>query len=128
MATVLSVPKNPAVRNHVFLTPSRNFPTTYVRMSHLGSYLLYFSYVFVLRHTAVFIMETSVYMTLCTPLYLVKIYGHVPLCTPIFSLETSVHALPQASGHVLLQASLLILPCVCLSMHVLTRASVTACT
>ena len=79
----------------------------------------------------VFTVKFSVYVTPCTPIPLVEIYEHVLPCTPVISVGTSVHALTQSSMHVtrssvhvLPRAYLLILTCVCVSVHGLLQESV----
>ena len=55
-------------------------------------------------------METDVNMPPCTPIPLVEIYGHVLPCMLVLAVESYVHVLPRAS--------LIVLPCVCLSVYV----------
>ena len=99
------------------------FPHLIFTYDPFGLYLQYFSYAFVLPCTNVFTMETPVDMHPFTPVPLVEIYGQVLTFTPVISLETTVLSV-EISMHVLLLVSLLVLQCVCLSVHLLPRASV----
>ena len=117
-----------------YLIHFHNLPTMSVPMSHMGFYLLYSPYTFILPRMTIFTMDLSVYVTPCTPITLVEIYRHVLPCTPVLSVETSVHAitissvhvmsvhaLTRSSVHVLLRASLIVLPYVYVSVHGLPR-------
>ena len=87
-------------------------------------YLQYLAYMLVLSTTTLFTMELYVDLTLCIPIDLVEIYRHVLPSTPILSVETSVHGLPRSSVHMLLRASLLVLPHVYVSVHGILLASI----
>ena len=123
MDTVSSVPTNPATGHQSIWSP-------YVP-SLLRPYLCpvwfwtpYLSYELVLPHATVFPVETSVDMPLCMTVSLVETYGHRLPFTLVLAVETYVHVIMQASVHVLPLSSLLVLPCVYFSMHVILRESV----
>ena len=75
-------------------------------------------------------VEMSVYVTTCTPVPLLEIYGYLIPCnivlaveTTLLLVETSLHLLPRESVQMLRLSSLLILLCLCLNVHILPRSS-----
>ena len=92
-------------------------------MPRLYFYPPYTSCTFVLPFSTVFTVEISVDVPPCMPLPLVEIYGHVLSWTLLLSVEISLDVPTRAYVHALPQVSLIVLPCFCLSVHVLLRAS-----
>ena len=88
-----------------------------VPISRICLYILYLSCVFVLPHTTVFTLDSSVDVILCTPIPLVGMYGQLIPRTSVISVETPLHVLPKSSVHILLQEYLLLLPCVYVYVH-----------
>ena len=115
------------------------YPLSYLPHYFLTYVLFFFSYppyppyAFVLPCTAVFPVKTPVDVPLCMPIPLVEIYEHVlpftlalTLVTTVLAEETSVHMLPGASLHVLLQ-SIRVCTSVCMFVrHVPSQESVIA--